>query len=673
MKKIIICNLIIVLLFFILFNFIFSFYAFCINKPGKIFISSIPSRGKIYLNGEYQGVTPQFLSELSPNVYLLRLAKSGYKDYIKWVTVSSGKTTYIKADLVTVSGAETVNKPGKIFISSTPSGASVFLDGIFKGVSPMTLKDITIGKHMLKITKTGYHEYQKEITVSSDKTTEILANLYTEKTLATQQKEAEEWFNKAYDTKTLTLKIEYYSKALELDPKYTHAYNNRGNAYSDWGEYQKAIDDYNKAIELDPKYTHAYTGRGYAYSHLGEYQKAIDDYNEALELDPNYTLAYNNRGYAYSHLGEYQKAIDDYNRALELDPNYTLAYNNREIAIKKLDEYQNAKGAISLSSTPSSATIYLDGNYKGTTPRTIKDISPGSHTLKITKIGYEDWTKDVEVTAGKTTNIPVNLVALPDIKLTNISPGAQVYLDGEFKGSIEGDKEKNTFTLKQVPFGKHQIKVTKSGYQAFTKDIVVTSSTPLSLPVTLKKIDTIIPLLLALILPALAIIYYLFLLPLKKRKKKRQGEEKETIEDLPPIKKEDIPKGITEASPEQDKPLSDDPITREYQEIQEKMEEQAHIRTLLSQTKEKIKQAIRQAESNQDTARLTSLQVVSSDLDTLSEQFEYGKLPSEKVNNEVKLIKNKMKELSKKSQAIKEIKPKELNKKTREIREKKRE
>jgi Flp pilus assembly protein TadD len=694
---------------------------------------------------------------------------------------------------------------------------------------------------MLKITKTGYHEYQKEITVSSDKTTEILANLHAEKTLATQQKEAKEWFEKAYSANTIALKIEYYNKAIELDPKYTYAYNNRGDAYDDLGEYQKAIVDYNKAIELDPKYTYAYNNRGIAYYHLGEYQKAIDDYskaielynnrgiayrnlgeyqkaiddyNKAIKLDPKYTYAYNNRGIAYYHLGEYQKAIDDYSKAIELDPKYTNAYNNREIAYKKLGEYQNAKCAISLTSTPSGATIYIDGGYKGATPKTIKDIppgshtlkitkfgyedvtkvikviagkttsvsvdlvpifatievssipsgaevylndtykgktpfkddkilpatyrlkisktdyqpwyknvevksnqinkvhadlpsisgslyvtsspsgariyldgdykgttsktiediSPGSHTMKITKTGYEDWSKEIEVTTGKTTSESADLVAFPTIKLTNIPPGAQIYLDDELKGSTKEAKENTTFTLKQVPFGKHQIKVTKSGYQTFTADIDISSSKPLSLPVTLKKINTIIPLLLALILPALAIIYYLFLLPKKKEKRKEgKEEEKETTEDLPPIKKEDIPEGITETPPEQDKSAPDGHLTLEYQQIQEKMEEQANIRSLFLETQEKAEKAMIQAREDKNSSRLSSLKDLKQKINDLSQQFEYGKLPSEKVNHEVKLIKSQMKELSKKRPTIKGIKPKELNKKTREIREKKRE
>src|SRR5436190_15911175 len=40
------------------------------------------------------------------------------------------------------------------------------------------------------------------------------------------------------------------------------AYVNRGNAYHSRGEYDQAIADYGKAIEINPKYAEAYNNRG---------------------------------------------------------------------------------------------------------------------------------------------------------------------------------------------------------------------------------------------------------------------------------------------------------------------------------------------------------------------------------------------------------------------------
>jgi len=57
--------------------------------------------------------------------------------------------------------------------------------------------------------------------------------------------------------------------------------NNRGLAYSNLGQYQKAIDDYTRAIELDPENADTYDNRGLAYVTLSQYQKAIDDCYQA--------------------------------------------------------------------------------------------------------------------------------------------------------------------------------------------------------------------------------------------------------------------------------------------------------------------------------------------------------------------------------------------------------
>ena len=74
------------------------------------------------------------------------------------------------------------------------------------------------------------------------------------------------------------------------------AYHNRGLAWDNKGEYDKAIADYNQALTINPNYAYAYVNRGDAWNEKGEYDKAIADYNEAIRLDPNFASAYCNRG-----------------------------------------------------------------------------------------------------------------------------------------------------------------------------------------------------------------------------------------------------------------------------------------------------------------------------------------------------------------------------------------
>jgi len=83
-------------------------------------------------------------------------------------------------------------------------------------------------------------------------------------------------------------------------------------------QLQTAIEDCDKAIELNPKYAEAYNNRGNGYASLGNYKRAIEDYNKALEINPKYPVAYNNRAGAYWSLENYRQAIEDLKTAARL-------------------------------------------------------------------------------------------------------------------------------------------------------------------------------------------------------------------------------------------------------------------------------------------------------------------------------------------------------------------
>src|SRR5215469_7095242 len=89
------------------------------------------------------------------------------------------------------------------------------------------------------------------------------------------------------------------------------AFNNRGNAYHDEKDYDRAIADYDQAIKLKPDYAHAFGNRGLAYAHKGDPDSAVRDYDEAIRLDPDNASGYNNRGNAYFDKGDYPRAVAD--------------------------------------------------------------------------------------------------------------------------------------------------------------------------------------------------------------------------------------------------------------------------------------------------------------------------------------------------------------------------
>jgi tetratricopeptide (TPR) repeat protein len=119
-------------------------------------------------------------------------------------------------------------------------------------------------------------------------------------------------------------------------------YNNRGAAYDDKGDYDRAIQDFNEAIHLGPNHETAYYGRGHAYTKKGDYDRAIQDFNEAIHLNPNLEIAYYGRGNAYTDKEDYDRAIQEFDEAIRLNPKDANAYNNRGVAYHRKGDYGHA-------------------------------------------------------------------------------------------------------------------------------------------------------------------------------------------------------------------------------------------------------------------------------------------------------------------------------------------
>jgi len=126
--------------------------------------------------------------------------------------------------------------------------------------------------------------------------------------------------------------ISQYDEAIRLDPKYVAAYNNRGNSYNRKGEYRRALQDYDKALQLDPKYARGFNNRGEVFENLDEPDRARDAYSAAINLDPKYARARSNRGDTYLYAGDFDRAVADYTEALDLDGKRIDSYRNRAIA-----------------------------------------------------------------------------------------------------------------------------------------------------------------------------------------------------------------------------------------------------------------------------------------------------------------------------------------------------
>jgi hypothetical protein len=81
--------------------------------------------------------------------------------------------------------------------------------------------------------------------------------------------------------------------------------------------------------------------------------------------------------------------------------------------VQLLGDLVRPKGNLSVSSSPSGASIYVKELYgdlnAGATPVTLYGLPEGPHTIKLRKSGYEDLVADVTVTANITTTVSYDL------------------------------------------------------------------------------------------------------------------------------------------------------------------------------------------------------------------------------------------------------------------------
>ncbi len=126
--------------------------------------------------------------------------------------------------------------------------------------------------------------------------------------------------------------LDDFNKYLEINYKDKSVYNDRANALKSLKKYKKAAADYTMFInETGPdfKYIHiVLKNRGICYMNIKEYDKAIEDFSVAIEKSPNNQRNYLLRGYVYYLTEQWDKAREDYLKVLEINPDNEEATRN---------------------------------------------------------------------------------------------------------------------------------------------------------------------------------------------------------------------------------------------------------------------------------------------------------------------------------------------------------
>ena len=290
------------------------------NVSGSIFVDSFPQKSDVYLDGVKKGVTPLTINGLQLGEYEVQVKHDGYRTFTQSVSITKDKPK-----VTVIANLEHVTFV--LQVSSYPTEAEVYVDGIKKGLTPITIDDLPLGEHFVEVKKQNFAIWSQKIDAESYKVIQLVA----------------------------TLQPQSASLSVNSTPPGATVYLNGKNE----GVTPIVINNLDAG-----KYDLRLTMDGYA------------PYEEQITVSK----------------GE------------EVERNITL---------------KKASTVLSIDSRPTGAEIFINGKDSGKTPFKQINVKPGTYKVKIVKNGYLPFVTQITIKRNQTKNFVFPLLKLPQNNPSN--------------------------------------------------------------------------------------------------------------------------------------------------------------------------------------------------------------------------------------------------------------
>jgi hypothetical protein len=383
-------------------------------------------------------------------------------------------------------------RTGWVSVISTPSGATVTIDGAMEGVTPLNARELSSGvDHIIRITLSGYEPHETSLRLTAGEHTSVDATLKiiptpeptkTPATITTTQVplgSGKGWIRVNCNVDGATVSFDELSSgctvnggscstevAITGSPFKTFTVQKPGyqpytGQITSWPKNGETVDFY---ATLNPTQTYGaievYTNPGGAVVTLdGGNQKYSPASYSSVLAGTTHTIQVSASNY------------QPYSTSVWVESGKSTTVNAQLVPVYP----SPSSGSISVTTSPSGADIYVDGYYMADSPAVIPGLSPGSHTVRIQKAGYDEYIATVRIIAGQRTPVSVTLATLPpsvgSIEVSSTPPGASVYLDGKYMGQTQTN---NYFDLTSLLPGTHTVTLRQPDFQDYTQTVFVT-------------------------------------------------------------------------------------------------------------------------------------------------------------------------------------------------------
>ncbi|MGE5362412.1 MAG: PEGA domain-containing protein, partial [Bacteroidales bacterium] len=150
-------------------------------------------------------------------------------------------------------------------------------------------------------------------------------------------------------------------------------------------------------------------------------------------------------------------------------------------------------GRLTVRSTPSGATVTVNGRRRGVTPLNLSKLAAGRYTVRLTRGGYVAEERDVVISQdhpsstltltlrrGAATEPAGRAEFVGSVSVDSSPPGAKVFLDGKLVGTTP-------CVVPSVPIGSHVVRVDLIGFRRWAQSVEVKAGARIRVTAALER------------------------------------------------------------------------------------------------------------------------------------------------------------------------------------------
>jgi len=163
-------------------------------ESGRLLVRSTPAGATVFVDGREYGQTPVAIRDLARGTHRVRLVRDGYAPAERRVVITEARPsqslvvplaaprpTAVRGTQSTTPAPATPATIGRyagdLVIESKPTGARVYIDSKLAGTTPLLLRHVAAGTHVVRLERDGYRRWSSAVRIVAAERNRVTASL----------------------------------------------------------------------------------------------------------------------------------------------------------------------------------------------------------------------------------------------------------------------------------------------------------------------------------------------------------------------------------------------------------------------------------------------------------------------------------------------------------------